>query len=101
MCGMGRKSAGLPCVCWLTGVGMGTTHAWESFGDNEPPDIQTVAKGLGGGYAVLSLCFLGFIFDYGIVILALAQSLCLKRSWTFNCYEQCWLLETRAHLYGT
>ncbi|KAI9459738.1 pyridoxal phosphate-dependent transferase [Russula earlei] len=36
MCGMGR---------------MGTTHAWESFGDNEPPDIQTVAKGLGGGYA--------------------------------------------------
>ncbi|KAI9510528.1 hypothetical protein F5148DRAFT_1274737 [Russula earlei] len=36
MCGMGR---------------MGTTHAWESFGDNEPPDIQAVAKGLGGGYA--------------------------------------------------
>jgi len=30
---------------------MGTTHAWESFGDNEPPDIQAVAKGLGGGYA--------------------------------------------------
>ncbi len=37
----------------LTGdVGMGTTHAWESFGDNEPPDIQAVAKGLGGGYGV-------------------------------------------------
>ena len=30
-------------------LGMGTTHAWESFGDNEPPDIQAVAKGLGGG----------------------------------------------------
>ena len=30
-------------------LGMGTTHAWESFGDNEPPDIQVVAKGLGGG----------------------------------------------------
>ena len=41
----------------LTGdVGMGTTHAWESFGDNEPPDIQAVAKGLGGGYAVLGRC---------------------------------------------
>ncbi|KAF8262629.1 hypothetical protein EI94DRAFT_1773142 [Lactarius quietus] len=38
MCGMGR---------------MGTTHAWESFGDNEPPDIQTVAKGLGGGYSCI------------------------------------------------
>ncbi len=30
-------------------LGMGTTHAWESFGDDEPPDIQAVAKGLGGG----------------------------------------------------
>ncbi|KAH9000071.1 hypothetical protein EDB92DRAFT_2051252 [Lactarius akahatsu] len=38
MCGMGR---------------MGTTHAWESFGDNEPPDIQAVAKGLGGGYSCI------------------------------------------------
>ncbi|KAF8579874.1 PLP-dependent transferase [Ramaria rubella] len=36
MCGMGR---------------MGTIHAWESFGDGEAPDIQAVAKGLGGGYA--------------------------------------------------
>lgn len=36
----------------MSGMGrMGTTHAWESFGDNEPPDIQAVAKGLGGGYA--------------------------------------------------
>jgi acetylornithine/succinyldiaminopimelate/putrescine aminotransferase len=31
---------------------MGTTHAWESFGDNEAPDIQAVAKGLGGGCVV-------------------------------------------------
>jgi len=36
MCGMGR---------------MGTMHAWQSFGDGEAPDIQGVAKGLGGGYA--------------------------------------------------
>lgn len=28
---------------------MGTLHAWESFGDGEAPDIQAVAKGLGGG----------------------------------------------------
>jgi len=36
----------------MSGMGrMGTIHAWESFGDNEPPDIQAVAKGLGGGYA--------------------------------------------------
>ena len=27
---------------------MGITHAWESFGDNKPPDIQAVAKSLGG-----------------------------------------------------
>ncbi|KIY71921.1 PLP-dependent transferase [Cylindrobasidium torrendii FP15055 ss-10] len=36
MCGMGR---------------MGSLHAWETFGDGEAPDIQAVAKGLGGGYA--------------------------------------------------
>lgn len=28
--------------------GMGTLHAWESYG-NITPDIQAVAKGLGGG----------------------------------------------------
>ena len=32
---------------------MGTLHAWESFGDNAPPDIQAVAKGLGGGSVVV------------------------------------------------
>lgn len=31
---------------------MGTLHAWESFGDGEPPDIQAVAKGLGGGRVI-------------------------------------------------
>ncbi|KIM44610.1 hypothetical protein M413DRAFT_25067 [Hebeloma cylindrosporum] len=36
----------------MSGMGrMGTLHAWESFGDNVAPDIQAVAKGLGGGYA--------------------------------------------------
>lgn len=36
----------------MSGMGrMGTLHAWESFGDGEAPDIQAVAKGLGGGYA--------------------------------------------------
>jgi adenosylmethionine-8-amino-7-oxononanoate aminotransferase len=56
MCGMGRKSVAL-CLATLNSLitGMGTMHAWESFGDNEPPDIQTVAKGLGGGYAILSV----------------------------------------------
>ena len=31
-------------------VGMGTVHAWEKYGDGAAPDIQAVAKGLGGGY---------------------------------------------------
>ena len=29
---------------------MGTLHAWEKYGDGVAPDIQAVAKGLGGGY---------------------------------------------------
>ncbi|TFY50554.1 hypothetical protein EVG20_g11452 [Dentipellis fragilis] len=34
----------------MSGMGrMGTLHAWESFGDGEAPDMQAVAKGLGGG----------------------------------------------------
>ncbi|THH12821.1 hypothetical protein EW146_g7335 [Bondarzewia mesenterica] len=38
----------------MSGMGrMGTLHAWESFGDGEAPDIQAVAKGLGGGYAAI------------------------------------------------
>lgn len=31
---------------------MGTLHAWESFGDGVHPDIQAIAKGLGGGSAL-------------------------------------------------
>ncbi|PPQ78386.1 hypothetical protein CVT25_011609 [Psilocybe cyanescens] len=35
----------------MSGMGrMGTLHAWQSFGDGVAPDIQAVAKGLGGGY---------------------------------------------------
>ncbi|KAG0148133.1 hypothetical protein CROQUDRAFT_41810 [Cronartium quercuum f. sp. fusiforme G11] len=35
MCGMGR---------------MGATHAWQIYGEGVRPDIQAIAKGLGGGY---------------------------------------------------
>lgn len=36
----------------MSGMGrLGTLHAWETFGDGVTPDIQAVAKGLGGGYA--------------------------------------------------
>ena len=31
--------------------GMGSMHAWETQADGIAPDIQAVAKGLGGGYA--------------------------------------------------
>ncbi|KAF9461243.1 hypothetical protein BDZ94DRAFT_1196596 [Collybia nuda] len=38
----------------MSGMGrMGTLHAWESFGDGAQPDLQAVAKGLGGGYATI------------------------------------------------
>jgi len=42
MCGMGR---------------MGSMHAWETFGDGVAPDLQAVAKGLGGGYASIGAVF--------------------------------------------
>ena len=35
----------------LTRPGMGTLHAWEQYADGVAPDLQAVAKGLGGGYA--------------------------------------------------
>ncbi|KAG5222615.1 PLP-dependent transferase [Salix suchowensis] len=35
---------------------MGSTHAWETLGDGIAPDIQAVAKGLGGGYDICSSC---------------------------------------------
>jgi acetylornithine/succinyldiaminopimelate/putrescine aminotransferase len=57
MCGMGHESAGcsaLSTVDALTDdVGMGVTHAYESYGDNEPPDILVIGKSLGGGFAIL------------------------------------------------
>ncbi|KAJ3479147.1 hypothetical protein NLI96_g9263 [Meripilus lineatus] len=38
----------------MSGMGrLGTTHAWETFGDGAIPDLQAVAKGLGGGYATI------------------------------------------------
>lgn len=35
--------------------GLGTLHAWETFGDDIAPDLQAVAKGLGGGSGQVSL----------------------------------------------
>ncbi|KAI0782799.1 PLP-dependent transferase [Abortiporus biennis] len=36
----------------MSGMGrVGTLHAWEKYGDGASPDLQAVAKGLGGGYA--------------------------------------------------
>lgn len=29
---------------------MGSLHAWQSVGDGTAPDVQAIAKGLGGGY---------------------------------------------------
>lgn len=38
----------------MSGMGrLGTLHAWEQYGDGVKPDIQAVAKGLGGGYAAI------------------------------------------------
>ncbi|KAF9071607.1 hypothetical protein BDP27DRAFT_1382427 [Rhodocollybia butyracea] len=51
MCGMGR---------------MGTLHAWESFGDGASPDIQAVAKGLGGGYAAIGAVLMNKTVAEGI-----------------------------------
>lgn len=31
---------------------MGSLHAWQSVGDGAAPDLQAVAKGLGGGYVI-------------------------------------------------
>ncbi|KAJ3505938.1 hypothetical protein NMY22_g17408 [Coprinellus aureogranulatus] len=36
----------------MSGMGrMGSLHGWQSLGDGCAPDLQAVAKGLGGGYA--------------------------------------------------
>jgi E3 ubiquitin-protein ligase TRIP12 len=55
MCGMGRESGWLVCVVRaLTAdvLGMGVAHAYESYGDNEPPDILAIGESLGGGFAI-------------------------------------------------
>ena len=33
-------------------------HAWQTYGDGISPDIQAVAKGLGGGYASIGTVLL-------------------------------------------
>jgi len=43
----------------MSGMGrMGSLHAWQSVGDGAAPDIQAVAKGLGGGYASIGAILL-------------------------------------------
>ncbi|KIO31758.1 hypothetical protein M407DRAFT_241680 [Tulasnella calospora MUT 4182] len=43
----------------MSGMGrMGTMHGWETYGDGATPDIQAVAKGLGGGYATIGAVLL-------------------------------------------
>ncbi|KIJ20719.1 hypothetical protein PAXINDRAFT_165587 [Paxillus involutus ATCC 200175] len=43
----------------MSGMGrMGSLHAWESVGDGAAPDLQAVAKGLGGGYASIGAVLL-------------------------------------------
>jgi len=42
----------------MSGMGrLGTTHAWQTF-DGVAPDLQTIAKGLGGGYACIGAVLL-------------------------------------------
>ena len=54
MSGMGRAFAPSSfCLAYAKNArspGMGTLHAWESYGDGVSPDLQAIAKGLGGGY---------------------------------------------------
>ncbi|KAF9221474.1 hypothetical protein BS17DRAFT_758087 [Gyrodon lividus] len=43
----------------MSGMGrMGSLHAWQSVGDGAAPDLQAVAKGLGGGYASIGAVLL-------------------------------------------
>ena len=44
---------------------MGTLHAWQTY-DGVPPDIQAVAKGLGGGYASIGAVFMSPKITKGI-----------------------------------
>ncbi|KAJ3503569.1 hypothetical protein NLJ89_g8371 [Agrocybe chaxingu] len=73
----------------MSGMGrMGTLHAWESFGDGIAPDIQAVAKGLGGGYASIGAVLMSQRIADGAHPLACAASLAVQ-----NVIEQENLLE--------
>ncbi|KAL5512909.1 hypothetical protein ACEPAH_3307 [Sanghuangporus vaninii] len=51
----------------MSGMGrMGTLHAWELYGDGAAPDIQAVAKGLGGGYASIGAVLMSERISVGI-----------------------------------
>lgn len=54
MCGMGRMG--------------GTLHAWQNpaYTDGVPPDIQAIAKGLGGGYASIGAVLFSSRIEEGI-----------------------------------
>ncbi|KAF8449163.1 hypothetical protein L210DRAFT_3609574 [Boletus edulis BED1] len=43
----------------MSGMGrMGSLHAWQSVGDGAAPDLQAIAKGLGGGYGSIGAALL-------------------------------------------
>ncbi|KAK7685829.1 hypothetical protein QCA50_011175 [Cerrena zonata] len=51
----------------MSGMGrLGTTHAWETYGDGVTPDLQAVAKGLGGGYASIGAVLMSKRISDGI-----------------------------------
>jgi adenosylmethionine-8-amino-7-oxononanoate aminotransferase len=51
----------------MSGMGrMGSLHAWQAYGDGAVPDIQAVAKGLGGGYASIGAVFMSAKVAQGV-----------------------------------
>ncbi|KAH8116548.1 PLP-dependent transferase [Phellopilus nigrolimitatus] len=51
----------------MSGMGrMGTLHGWELYSDGATPDIQAVAKGLGGGYASIGAVLMSERISTGI-----------------------------------
>ncbi|KAL4078726.1 pyridoxal phosphate-dependent transferase [Scleroderma yunnanense] len=52
----------------MSGMGrMGSLHAWQSVGDGASPDLQAVAKGLGGGYASIGAVLMSPKVSRGIM----------------------------------